>query len=96
MDIILDFWTRITGGPSTYSRPMPAKHFDLGLEEQHFSAWLDLWRRHCRARLEPTEAQELIAIAESLGERLRHIVTHERRMSPLGGTEFNVIGDDPR
>ena len=45
----------------------------LGLEAKHFEAWLDLWRRHCRAHLPPAEAEELIAVAETIVARLRQI-----------------------
>ena len=74
LEKIADFWTAATGGPVLYSGPMPYKHLSLGLEEQHFVAWLDLWRRHCNAHLAPAEARQLIALAESIGMRLRQIV----------------------
>jgi hemoglobin len=74
LEKIADFWSGVTGGPALYSGPMPFKHTPLGLEEKHFQAWLGLWARHCRARLAPREAEELIAIAETIGERLRQII----------------------
>lgn len=74
LDKIADFWSGATGGPASYSGPMPLKHINLGLEERHFTAWLDLWQRNCRAHLPPSEAAQLIAIAESIGVRLRQIV----------------------
>lgn len=70
---IADFWSGVTGGPALYSGPMPFKHLSLGLEERHFQAWLGLWARHCRARLAPAEAAELIMVAETIGQRLRHV-----------------------
>lgn len=74
LEKIADFWSGVTGGPTLYSGGMPFKHTPLGLEEKHFQAWLGLWSRHCRARLAPAEAEELIAIAETIGQRLRQIV----------------------
>lgn len=74
MEKIGDFWSNVTGGPVGYEGPMPQRHFPLGLEERHFEAWLDLWRRHCRAHLGAREASELIAAAESIGERLRWLI----------------------
>ncbi len=53
---------------------MPWKHVPLRLEERHFAAWLGLWSRHCRAHLAPAEAEEMIAAAETIGQRLRQIV----------------------
>jgi hemoglobin len=53
---------------------MPWKHVPLGLEERHFLAWLELWRRNCRIHLAPDAAEEMIAAAEALGLRLRQIV----------------------
>lgn len=75
LEIIADFWSGATGGPARYAGPMPLKHVPLQLEERHFEAWLGLWARHCRARLAPTEAAELIALAEGIGRRLRQIIT---------------------
>lgn len=74
LEKIADFWSGATGGPATYSGPMPFKHMKLGLEERHFQAWLGLWRRHCHAHLPANEAIELITIAETIGQRLRQIV----------------------
>ena len=74
LEKIADFWSGITGGPRLYGGGMPWKHLPLRLEERHFAAWLDPWRRHCRAHLPPAEADELIAAAETLGQRLRQII----------------------
>lgn len=74
LEKIADFWSGATGGPATYNGPMPWKHIHLGLEEKHFQAWLGLWHRHCQAHLPAREAEELIARAEAIGERLRQIV----------------------
>jgi hemoglobin len=79
---IADFWSNVTGGPVRYEGPMPAKHFPLGLEAHHFEAWLDLWRRHCRAHLAPTEASELILAAESIGERLKTLIAYYGQRQP--------------
>jgi len=74
LEKIADFWSGVTGGPALYSGAMPLKHMPLGLEERHFQAWLGLWARQCRARLAPAEAADLIAAAETIGQRLRHMV----------------------
>jgi hemoglobin len=79
---IADFWSGVTGGPADYRGAMPMKHMPLGLEERHFQAWLGLWARHCRARLAPAEAGELIAVAETIGQRLRHMVAAQRGSAP--------------
>lgn len=82
LEKIADFWSNVTGGPVRYSGPMAQKHFPLGLEPQHFEAWLDLWRRHCRIHLPETEAGELIAAAEALGGRLRMLTGLARSSAP--------------
>ena len=82
LEKITDFWSGATGGPALYNGPMPFKHISLGLEERHFAAWLDLWQRHCRAHLLATEAQELIALAELIGVRLRQIVARPTAPGP--------------
>lgn len=74
LEKIADFWSGITGGPRLYAGGMPWKHIPLRLEERHFAAWLGLWARHCQAHLPPAEAAELIAAAETIGQRLRQIV----------------------
>ena len=74
LEKIADFWSGAIGGPAHYRGPMPMKHIPLGLEERHFQAWLGLWSRHCHARLAPAEAADLIAVAETIGQRLRQIV----------------------
>ncbi len=71
LEKIADFWSGVTGGPANYRGGMAMRHMPLGLEERHFQAWLGLWTRQCRARLAPAEAGELIAIAETIGQRLR-------------------------
>lgn len=75
LERIGDFWSGATGGPARYSGPMPMKHAPLGLEERHFSAWLDLWKRHCRAHLTQPEAEEVIALAEAIGARLKQLLS---------------------
>jgi hemoglobin len=78
LDKIADFWTAVTGGPLGYAGPMPQRHFPLGVEEKHFEAWLDLWRRNCRIYLAPSEANEVIRFAEGIGVRLRGLIAQER------------------
>lgn len=76
LEKIADFWSGVTGGPARYAGGMPMKHFPLGLKPEHFEAWLDLWRRQCRIRLAATEAEELIAAAETIGSRLHAMIVH--------------------
>jgi hemoglobin len=71
---IADFRSGLTGGPRLYTGGMPWKHVPLRLEERHFFAWLELWRRNCRIYLSADVAEDMIAAAESLGLRLRQIV----------------------
>lgn len=76
LETIGDFWSTATRGPRRYQGAMPLKHVPLKLELPHFHAWLDLWRRNCRIHLPAAEAEEIIAIAETIGRRLHTIVTH--------------------
>jgi hemoglobin len=75
LEKIADFWSGASGGPANYRGPMPQRHFPLGLGPDHFDAWLDLWRRHCRAHLGAPEAGEMIQLAEGIGERLRELIS---------------------
>ena len=80
LEKIADFWSNVTGGPVLYNRPMPLKHFPLGLEPHHFETWLDLWRRQCRIQLPPAEAAELSAAADSIGERLQWLIARQKQV----------------
>ena len=71
---IAEFWARGTGGPSNYAGQMPLKHLALGLEPQHFAAWLELWDWNCKRHLAPAEAAEMSALAHGIGQRLKQIV----------------------
>jgi len=71
LEKIAGFWSGLTGGPALYGGGMAARHMPLRLEEKHFQAWLGLWHRHCRAHLPAAEAEEMITIAEMIGQRLR-------------------------
>jgi hemoglobin len=78
LEKIADFWSGLTGGPAEYGGGMAARHVPLGLEEQHFQAWLTLWQHNCRAQLGAEEAEEMIALANNIGDRLRGIVARAR------------------
>lgn len=78
LEKIAGFWSGLTGGPALYGGGMAARHIPLRLEEPHFQAWLGLWHRHCKAHLPAQEADEMIAIAESIGQRLRAITSAHR------------------
>jgi len=80
LEKIADFWTTATGGPVSYVGPMPQKHLSLGLDETHFEAWLELWRRHCRIRFEPALAGAMIELAEGLGGRIHQLIARRRRL----------------
>lgn len=84
LEKIADFWSAATGGPPRYSGAMPQRHFPLGLDERHFAAWLDLWRRNCRIQLPADAAEEMIKVAEAIGERLRFLIAYHRDRSPPG------------
>jgi len=85
LEKIADFWSTATGGPPTYAGPMPQRHFPLGLGEEHFQAWLELWRRNCRIYFAPPEAADMIDLAESIGERLRTLITYDKARPKSGG-----------
>lgn len=74
LETIASFWTRMTGGPSAYSGQMPARHLSLGLNPNHFHAWLGLWEFNCRSYLAEREAQEMIQLAHGIGRRLKNIL----------------------
>lgn len=75
------FWARITGGPSDYSGRMPAKHIPLGINASHFEAWLQLWHFNCAAHLPKIEAQEMISLAQEIGQRLKGIIASASLLS---------------
>ncbi len=95
LEKIADFWSGVTGGPMLYSGPMPWKHMPLGLQENHFAAWLGLWQRHCHAHLPLPEASELAGRAEAIGQRLRELVGVPPAASPAVPPPFPIRGSEP-
>ena len=79
LENIADFWSGITGGPAKYRGGMPIKHLALGLGEEHFQAWLGLWKRNCTTHLPQLEAQEMTAIADKIGLRLQAIIANHNQ-----------------
>lgn len=76
---IADFWSGLTGGPATYGGGMVMKHLTLGIGEAHFEAWLGLWKRTCATHLSEAEANDMIAIANKVGGRLRAILANRNK-----------------
>jgi hemoglobin len=74
LEIIASFWETLIGGQSTYARPMPMKHLQLGLREEDFERWLFLWQANCRAQLPSDVAKEMIDLADHIAHRLRMIL----------------------
>jgi hemoglobin len=74
--VLTDFWTRMTGGPSTYSGSLAGAHAPLKLEPEHFAAWLKWWDRTCREvlALTPAEAAEMSALGHRLAEQMQRKV----------------------
>lgn len=86
LEKIADFWSGVTGGPRLYTGGMPWKHIPLRLEERHFLAWLELWRRNCHIYLSADAAEDMIAAAESFGLRLRQIIAEYGPRDQPGAT----------
>ena len=70
-EMLTDFWTLQTGGPARYRGRLLQAHAPLGLRSEHFDAWLTQWRQSCRLHFSASEADEMIALAERLGARMR-------------------------
>lgn len=79
IEVIADFWSGITGGPANYRGGMPYKHFPLGLEREHFEAWLMLWQRNCQQHLEPQAAEDMAEIAHTIGSRLHTMIERQKQ-----------------
>lgn len=88
---ISEFWARVTGGPSSYSGAMPARHMDLGLSAEHFQVWLDLWDYNCRRHLRPAEAVELNAVAQQLGAQLHKITSDKSGLQPQAAPQIDPV-----
>jgi hemoglobin len=87
LEKIGDFWSAITGGPSSYRGTMAARHVPLGLKEEHLEAWLGLWEHNCRVWLLEEYAVKLIFIARQIGARLRLAAR-----IPIPETEKSLLG----
>lgn len=84
IDHVADFWSTQTGGPALYPGGM-GRHVRLGLDLEHFAAWLNIWEANCRAELPGREAGEMIAIAHLFAERLK-VMTGNARPAGHGVT----------
>ncbi len=71
LEKIAHFWSPMLGGPWDYAGAMPPKHVPLGLQEDHFAAWLGLWEHNCQVWLPEEAANELISRAHFIAQRLR-------------------------
>jgi hemoglobin len=70
LEKIADFWALQTGGESRYRGGFAGAHMPLGLQAEHFQAWLGLWEYNNSRSLPPREAEEMNALAHRLGSRL--------------------------
>jgi hemoglobin len=71
LEVIARFWATVTGGPSEHSGKMPARHIPLSLKEEHFQAWLGMWKHNYQIYLPEDCATEMIDVADSVASRLR-------------------------
>lgn len=71
IETLINFWSRMTGGPSDYSGNLAGSHRPLTLGPDHFAAWLRWWERNCREVLAPAEAEEMIALGHRLAEQMQ-------------------------
>lgn len=72
IDHVADFWSTQTGGPALYPGGM-GRHVRLGLNLEHFSAWLVIWEKTCREVFPEREAEEMIRIAHLFAGRLKQM-----------------------
>ena len=73
LETIIEFWCGQVGGPSSYAGGM-GRHFKMGLSPAHFATWLRVWEENCRDLLQPREAGEMIALAQSLADDLQRMI----------------------
>jgi hemoglobin len=91
LEKIGSFWGRLTGGPSGYSGQMPMKHVPLGLDAQHFGAWLQLWTFNCSSHFAEAEAEEMICMAQEIGRRLKSILGVEPVADNFLNPKINLL-----
>lgn len=68
--VLVQFWARMTGGPSTWAGGM-GRHFFLELQPEHFVAWLRVWDENCTELLPEPERGEMIQLAHSIAQDLQ-------------------------
>ncbi len=70
---LIEFWVRMTGGPSSYAGSLTASHRPLALEARHFTVWLQWWDRTCREVLAdaPVECAEMSALGHRLAAQMQ-------------------------
>jgi hemoglobin len=70
--LIIEFWSLMTGGPSSYGGGM-GKHIFLHLKPEHYAVWLAVWEQNCLELLPYKEAMEMIQLAHNIGDDLRRM-----------------------
>ncbi len=82
---VSDFWSTQTGGPPRYRGGM-GKHLRLGLQPEHFAAWLALWEENANQKFGPELGAELAVIGRLFAERLQAMA--RQAQPPPGSFRF--------
>lgn len=67
-DIVQNFWSRALLGTQRYKGTPFAPHLGLNLKPEFFDRWLDLFRKHAEAQLQPAAARFILSRAEHMKE----------------------------
>jgi hemoglobin len=84
LEVLIDYWSQMTGGPERYSGGM-GRHIFLQLRAEHFTVWLDVWEENCRWLLPEPEATDMIALARGLAEQLQRTTLRPETGARGGG-----------
>lgn len=72
---IAQFWWWAMGGRGERTRPfdMKGRHYPLGLNEQAFATWLEIFRQTLLEHLEPELAEAWFELAQGIGANLKRM-----------------------
>ncbi len=79
LQIMRDFWSAVLLRTTRYRGCVMSPHFRMPIRPTDFDRWLELFRPSARETLSPAGADQAIAIAEALTERMRQMMTAHPR-----------------
>jgi hemoglobin len=76
--LLKDFWSSVLLGTGRYKGNPMTRHFQIGLDPQHFERWLALFAETAREVFPPDAAAEVIEKSRLIGRNLQEMAARAR------------------